>query len=198
MVIDSNVDAVKGQIWAIGSIPQRSISRFFALWGRQSLRPVGLFLTMLSMQPSPTPPHSDIALGVASLDTWRPIVEMWLIAVIVGPKVPMRHESCRGVVPNARLPCSTCSCRLCHTFCDSLGCFDDVQLTCTLPYKVQYNNIDRIVPTGRWETQMHETRHAAAPQAAHTQTQVFPKRVHYNGIQMVQYIIPNATTNLPH
>ena len=109
-----------------------------------------------------------------------------------------RGAGCRGVVPNARLPCSTCSCRLCHTFCDSLGCFDNVQLTCTLPYKVQYNNIDRIVPTGRWETQMHETRHAAAPQAAHTQTQVFPKRVHYNGIQMVQYIIPNATTNLPH
>ena len=93
MLIDSNIDAVKGQIWANGSIPQRSVSHFFALWGRQSLRPVGLFFTMLSMQPPPTPPHSDIALGVASLDTWRPIVEMWLVAVIVGPKVPMRHES---------------------------------------------------------------------------------------------------------
>ena len=111
---------------------------------------------------------------------------------------PQVWSICRGVVPNARLPCSTCSCHLSHTFCDSLGCFDNVQLTCTLPYKVQNNNIDRIVPTGRWETQMHETKHAAAPQAAHTDAQSFPKRVHYRFSQMVQCIVLDATSNLTH
>ena len=51
--------------------------------------------------------------------------------------------------------------------------------------------------TGRWETHGHAHTHAAAPGCSH-RDETFPKRVNHRTIQMVQCIIPNATSNLPH
>ena len=52
---------------------------------------------------------------------------------------------CRSVVPHARLPCSTRSHQMVHTFGDTLDSFGACTTTCELPYKdtttTRYNRI---------------------------------------------------------
>ena len=64
--------------------------------------------------------------------------------------------------------------------------------------RIHTTTTNRSFPQAGDTMHRYATEHTAAPQAAHTLRPVFPKRVHYNVIQMVQYIVPISTPNLPH